>query len=1378
MVHTTHTGQKVLQIKTIHLKEDGLFHLPATINNYKTQFLFDTGASYTILDKRIFDAIPKMNKPQLRATEGKLFGASGDFLTIYGSFDAEVNIANTGIVLFRDCVVADLYYKGAIFGLREMLQLGTILDLKQGTMEFNGHTVALHFNEEDYPTTAVSDDDYSIPAAHSMFVNVHCTALPDDVPPKGHKVFSPTNNFTLPSGVFAPYTLVEANSTCFPVYVTNVTDKKYDIPKGTLLGILSLADSVTPLAENATGIYTARQMDTMLTLPDHLQPLIDGVHESCPKEGIDALESLLTDYQDVFVGPNNPLSRTHLVEHTIDTGDARPIKLPLRRQAMAKIDIIDDQITTMLDQGIIRPSNSSWAFREVLVDKKDGTPRFCVDYRRLNAITTKDAYPLPRLDDSLDGMGGAQWFCTLDLASGYWQVPMAEKDKGKTAFATRQGLFEYNVMPFGLTNAPATFERLMELVLRGMTWKQCQVYLDDVIVFGKTFEETLDNLEKTLYRLRKANLKLKPKKCSLFQTEVHFLGHIISKDGIKCDPQKLETIQKWPHPETVTQLKGFLGLCSYYRRFIKDLSTISAPLSAMTKKNQQPVWTPEAETAFQTLKKAMSSPSLLKYPRTQPKEANSENMEGVFILDTDASNYGIGAALAQIQDGKEVPLAFASKTLSKTQRRYCTTYKELFAVVEMAKHFKHYLYGQKVIVRTDHASLRWLLNFDKASGMLARWLAKIAMVNMIDITYRPGIKHTNADALSRRPGRNCPRDDCPHCRKYWKTPPLDNRESKEIPIRMANIATRKKNYGTTPQQREENTESSNDMEPDQRRSQRLASRSGPQRHFCPTCHALDCEHLAGEKDIISRPVEHRLREHRLEEQNSTTESTIQREAPDLENDMTTPNLDDTTNGDTDDHDLERQPIPTITNELVDTWFQGFTPEQLRKLQKDDKDIHELHLLLQEFEDKPTWQDVCNKSETLRHYWLNWDKYEYHNGLIYRKEPSKQPSISHLQLLLPKAAQASLFTMIHNHLTAGHLGFSKSYQRLKERFWWPGCKSDIGRWCKECDTCQRIKGPTDKTKAPLTQLPVGAPMDRVAADVMGPFEVTPRGNQYVLVITDYFTKWVEAYPMKDQKAPTVATLIGEFFGRLGCPRQFHSDQGPCFRADILKELCKVMDIDKTQTTSYRPQSDGLVERFNLTLQQMLTAFCQKEKRTDWDIAIPYVMLAYRSTPQESTGLSPNMLMLGRKLRTPIDLQYPPPENPHMEYHCKTEYVEWVRRVQREAHELARRYLKQASERQKRNYDLGSRSYDIQVGNWVYVKDHPNKKVKLHMRWKKPHLVIRQLSPVTFEVQANSASPLIVYHVDNLKRSYGCKEAKWNVATKHSIGTQWERVPPSD
>lgn len=402
----------------------------------------------------------------------------------------------------------------------------------------------------------------------------------------------------------------------------------------------------------------------------------------------------------------------------------------------------------MLNAGVISPSASPWCSPVVLVKKKDGSLRFCIYFRRLNDVTIKDSYPLPRIDVVLESLSGSSLFTALDLQSGYWQCEVNPNDRPKTAFSTGIGLYEFNVLPFGVCNGPATFQRLMDIVLDGLNWESALVYLDDVIVFGRNFQEHLERLSSVLARLKSAGLKINPKKCRLFHREVEFLGHIVSRQGIATDPEKVRVVREWPVPLNLTELRSFLGLASYYRRFIQSFASIADPLHKLLNKGERFLWTDECETAFRKLKRCLVSAPILAYPRCDEP----------FIIDADASNTGIGGVLSQIQEGKERVVAYFSRALTEPERRYCVTRRELLALIVVCRHFKGYLLGSRFKARTDHNCLRWLKNFREPEGQVARWLEVLAEYNM-DIEHRAGKQHGNADGLSRRPCSQCGVDD-------------------------------------------------------------------------------------------------------------------------------------------------------------------------------------------------------------------------------------------------------------------------------------------------------------------------------------------------------------------------------------------------------------------------------------------------------------------------------------------------------------------------------------------------------------------------------------------------------------------------------------------
>ena len=429
------------------------------------------------------------------------------------------------------------------------------------------------------------------------------------------------------------------------------------------------------------------------------------------------LADLLIKYADVFSCGDTDVGRTNLVSHSIPVEPGtQPIRQAPRRLGAEKDQEVERQVGELVEKGLVEPTDSAWSSPVVLVKKKDGSWRLCVDYRQLNTVTKKDAYPLPRIDDSLDALSGSAYFSTLDLVSGYWQVPLDQDAQEKAAFVTRGGLWKWRVLPFGLTSAPATFERLMEQVLKGLQWKSLLLYLDDVIVFSPDFQTHMDRLGTVLARFRQANLKLKPSKCELLQERVRYLGHVVSREGVSTDPEKVKAIKEWQVPRCQTEVRTFLGFMGYYRRFCQDYATIAKPLTVLTAKDVKFVWGTEQQAAFDKLRLIMVDAPVLAYP--------DMNLE--YLLDTDASLDGVGAVLSQVQGGQERVIAFYSKTLSTPERNYCVTRRELLAIVMATKHFRPYLYGKKFHLRTDHASLQWLYKRKEPSHQVARWLEQLA----------------------------------------------------------------------------------------------------------------------------------------------------------------------------------------------------------------------------------------------------------------------------------------------------------------------------------------------------------------------------------------------------------------------------------------------------------------------------------------------------------------------------------------------------------------------------------------------------------------------------------------------------------------------------
>ena len=519
----------------------------------------------------------------------------------------------------------------------------------------------------------------------------------------GAGVLEATARFQEHNNLLVARALVHTNQPKVPLRLLNPSDSAQTVFKRSIAAVCEPVESVDQGRSGPARVncVTHSGKEDNFTgaggLPLHLVDLYERSIGQLNSEHQEDLKSLLIEFSGVFSAGPGDIGRTNLVTHQINTGDARPIRQQARRLPLHKKLEAEKEITNMLERDIIEASCSPWASPIVLAKKTDGSTRFCLDYRKLNAVTIKDSYPLPRIDDTLDALVGSQWFSTLDLSSGYWQVEVSEDDKPKTAFTTGTGgLYQFKVMPFGLCNAPATFERLMEQVLSGLSWEILLIYLDDVIVYAKTWEEELERLRRVFSRLREAKLKLNPKKCHLFKSRVNYLGHVVSREGVSTDPDKIAAIKDWPVPSNTKDLRSFLGLCSYYRRYVKGFADVAKPLYRLQEKETDYVWTEACDRSFQLLKGHLTASPILAFP----------NADESFILDTDASNTGVGAVLSQQTDGCERVVAYYSRTLTKTERNYCVTRRELLAVILAIRNFRHYLLGKSFRVRTDHGALQ------------------------------------------------------------------------------------------------------------------------------------------------------------------------------------------------------------------------------------------------------------------------------------------------------------------------------------------------------------------------------------------------------------------------------------------------------------------------------------------------------------------------------------------------------------------------------------------------------------------------------------------------------------------------------------------------
>ena len=945
------------------------------------------------------------------------------------------------------------------------------------------------------------------------------------------------------------------------------------------------------------------------------------------KEQTEKAVQLILNFFDVF-SFDGSFGTTDLIEHTIYTQPGPPINQRYRPVNPALEPKLKEQLDEWLTHDVIEESSSPWNFGLVAVPKKNGKIRWCIDYRQLNQRSIRDTHPIGSIEDNLVRLGHSTVFSGLDASGAFHVVPLEEKSKPKTAFSTPFGSYQFKRLPFGLANGPATYARLVKLVLNGIPTSMALPYLDDVIVHSPDVQKHFQDLAQVFKSYRKAGLKLQPAKCQLFRAQIDYLGHTVSAQGIAPLNKYIDIVKNWPPPDTRHAIRAFLGKVGYYRRFIKDFAAIAKPLTDKLAQDgtgdKAPFEvTPEMKSSFSKLRLALTTAPILAYPRFDSKFP--------FIVDTDWSmeNSAIGGVLSQVQDGHERVIAYGAHKLLPSQTRYGVTKGELYAIIYFLQYWKYFLQYRPFLVRTDHMSLKYIHSMEAPTGMIQRWLYILSSYQFT-IQHRPGKKHANADGLSR----------APHLRNDGKPSTVEDENQT-----LAVIQSVKDPY------------------------------------------------------IVVGEIQESFR--------------------------------------TDDWKL-------------------WSPSYLLSHQENDPDIAFLFPHLKE-NTTPEKLEVMKLSPVGRVYAGLFQSLALDpNGLIRYEVPAQksEPQMGKRNvLILPFALIKPTVFRVHRSLA--HLGAQATFNKLKLYVYFPNMLQSIRNILMLCGPCQTKTTRVPDQRHTLFSRQTGYPFQTLSIDFVGPFPPSaPHKYIYLLTIKDTFTRWLEAFPLKQATAANVVKILtSEIFPRFGYCEKIHSDRGSQFTSEMMKETMESLKIQVTYTPAYNAKSNP-VERSHRDLKAALNA-ATRHKPSEWPNYLPAILYALRSSRSASTGFSPFQLMYGRDPIEDLDLIMPSPT--YLRYQqTAPAYFDQLTRSMTQAHHLARENMATMVQRQRKNYSRKVKHFDTNQQVWLFTPIlHERKTPKFVTGWSGPWTILRRINDLMYEIKFDDArytKRIETVSIDRLREYY--------------------------
>lgn len=890
------------------------------------------------------------------------------------------------------------------------------------------------------------------------------------------------------------------------------------------------------------------------------------------------------------------------------------------------------------------------------------------------------------------------------------------------------GHYEFTRMPFGLRNAPSTFQRLMNIVLSGLQGTHCYTYLDDIVAFNHDLLSHCQNLRNIFHKLREHNLKLQPDKCEFFRREAQYLGHIISDKGVMPDPKKVLCVTNFPVPKSPRDIKSFLGLVGYYRRFIENFSHITKALTSLLKKDATFQWGCEQQKAFDELKNKITSAPILQYPDfTKP-----------FVLTTDASNYAVSAILSQGEVGQDLPIAFASRTLNKSEGNYSTTEKECLAIIFGTKVFRPYLYGHKFKIVTDHKPLQWLFNCKDPGSKLVRWRLKLEEFDY-EIEYKKGKLNCNADSLSRNLVHTL---DEP---TVLQPPPyLDEQSRVDEPLTFDDLSPLPPPIdfnapGSVPSETPLGQEmpSHPTQPPTKVPSPSLPSQPSPS---TPETYEQYLKVSRQSKDPFNTNIQ--------EFNDSLLKAKCKLIAypTSIDLDESVPYCSEIIEMSTTMPDIRE-----VERELYSFYSTGNASHLFT------------HLFVRvHFYDEFTYKDIFNVLRCYRDMITTWYSEEKECAISDFSDPYTKLSftkiynivaflfhdtqikvnIYHNNIQYPTPSEIKkILRDHHDSTTAGHPGVARMLGRIKELYWWKNMRQDIENYVKNCKSCQINKPLRQVNRSPMIITSTATRAnEKLFLDLVGPLPETHHNKfKFILTLQDDLTKYSQAYPMVTCSAEETARSLVKYISHIGIPKIIITDQGANFSSEVMKQLERLFGIKHIFASPYHPQTCGALERSHSTLKEYLRSYIVENQHT-WDLYLRTAMLAYNSNIHSTTGFSPLELLFGFK-------PYIPKSIDSLDLNTYSDYIRALNHRLYYSRQKALQNIESSKERSKKYYDSHSKPITYNIGDMVYVRCHHKQNKALSPVWKGPYKIIKINGNHTVTLLMNRKH--VRHHYDEIK-----------------------------